>query len=618
MTCRASLRSAVVLLGTSCMVALGGPSWATSVEDAPDAAGMDGLAAATRAAAQAGPVGNAAAPRAVIESGSKVDIGNLFVFGDSYSRLRRKPFPNWAEQLKNDGNVGNLRGYAISGAQANSGASPNLAQEITAWRNAKVPFRSGDATVVYFGYNDIDSNYASFNNSRNGYFAAMNALIGKGANAGGRDIYVAMVHDWGSVPAYNGNAHEAASYRSQTKLWNSFVKNLPSRYANTVAVDLFTPIDRVLANPGQYGFNNVRTADPKHSATTALYDDEYHFGQHGQHIIEQTMLNYMSRSAEYANGLAMTERLQGRRQQDVSTGLGVGLAALGEEPLGLSAFPVGLSALPETAPGGDASRAQFAQAFSADRRDGGGGLNYALADGTMFGMTFSSYDDTSSNERQAGLATSSVHSDAISFYLNQKLGAFELGTDFSYSKDHHQKLEYDDVAAQHDRAGFDGTTMALAQRLGYPLRHQGMVLTPWAGVSYQMQQVDGFTIANPFVSDQTYSSTQVADTMAAMGLDARLDPIALGERASLTLFGGLSYTHGLVQDDYKVRIKEAAFNNVQDETIDRPQTRTLGLNLGGSLRMGADLSLDAGMAVDHDLATGTAEAGRIGVTYRFF
>ena len=34
--------------------------------------------------------------------------------------------------------------------------------------------------------------------------------------------------------------------------------------------------------------------------------------------------------------------------------------------------------------------------------------------------------------------------------------------------------------------------------------------------------------------------------------------------------------------------------------------------------MGNDFSLDAGLGVDHDLATGTAEAGRIGITYRFF
>ena len=584
----------------------------------PIEAGLEGLAAAARADTDAGQTASVAAPRAVIESGSRVDIGNLFVFGDSYSRLKRKRFPNWAEQLQGGGYAGNLRGFAISGAQANSASSIPFSREISKWRNSGIPFRSSDATVVYFGYNDIDSATTTFNPSRAGYTSGMQALVAKGANDAGRKIYVVMPHDWGSVPAYNRTG-KAGDLRAKTKLWDSFVKSLPNKYANTVAVDLFTPIDRVLADPGQYGFNNVKTADPGHSATTALYDDDYHFGQHGQKIIEQTMLNYMSRSAEYANGLAMTAKLQSRRQGDVADGLALGLAALDEEQaLGVTAFPVGISALPQAPQDGDRSRAQFSQAFNPDQRDGGAGLNYALPDGTMFGMTFSSYDDATDDQRRAGLATSSVRSDAISFYLDQKLGAFEVGTDLFYSKDRHQKVEYDEVAGQHDRAGFDGRTVSLSERLGYPVRHQGMVLTPWAGVSYQMQQVDGFTIANPFVSDQTYSDTQVADTLASIGLDARLDPIALGEGANLTLFGGLSYTHGLIQDDYKVKIKEAAFDNVQEETIDRPQTRTIGLNLGGSLHMGNDLSLDAGVGIDHDLATGTAEAGRVGVTYRFF
>ena len=615
----ARLRIAAVVAASTCLVAFAGLAGAASVEEAPSEAGLEGLAAAARATTDAGQTASLAAPHAVIESSHRVDIGNLFVFGDSYSRLKRKRFPNWAEQLQGGDYAGNLRGFAISGAQANSASSIPFSREINNWRNSRIPFRSGDATVVYFGYNDIDSATTTFNPSRAGYNSGMQALVGKGANSGGRKIYVVMPHDWGSTPAYN-RTRQAGDLRAKTKLWDSFVKGLPSRYANTVAVDLFTPIDRVLAHPGQYGFKNVKTADPGHSATTALYDDDYHFGQHGQRIIEQTMLNYMSRSAEYVNGLAMTGRLQSRRQEDVASGLRRGLAALDEaqQPLGLAAFPVGESALPQTLQDGDTSRAQFSQAFDPDHRDGGAGLNYALADGTMFGMTFSSYDDATDNQRRAGLATSSVRSDAISFYLDQKLGVFELGTDLFYSKDHHQKLEYDEVAGQHDRAGFDGRTVSLSERLGYPVHRQGMVLTPWAGVSYQMQQVDGFTIANPFVSDQTYSGTQVADTLASVGLDASLDPIALGEGTSLTLFGGLSYTHGLIQDDYRVRIKEAAFDNAQEETIDRPQTRTLGLNLGSSLHMGNDFSLDAGLGVDHDLATGTAEAGRIGITYRFF
>ena len=157
----------------------------------------------------------------------------------------------------------------------------------------------------------------------------------------------------------------------------------------------------------------------------------------------------------------------------------------------------------------------------------------------MFGMTFSSYDDATENQRRAGLATSSVRSDAISFYLDQKLGVFELGTDLFYSKDHHQKLEYDEVAGQHDRAGFDGRTVSLSERLGYPVHRQGMVLTPGRGSPTRCTG-RRFHDCQP-VRLRSDLFRHPGGRHAGLGrLDASLDPIALGEGTSLTLFGGLS------------------------------------------------------------------------------
>ena len=54
-------------------------------------------------------------------------------------------------------------------------------------------------------------------------------------------------------------------------------------------VDVFAAIDRVLRDPRAYGFTNVTTADRARSATTALYREPFHVGQHGQEIIAQTI-----------------------------------------------------------------------------------------------------------------------------------------------------------------------------------------------------------------------------------------------------------------------------------------------------------------------------------------
>ena len=81
---------------------------------------------------------------------------------------------------------------------------------------------------------------------------------------------------------------EAASYRSKTKQWDSFVRSVASKVSATIA-DVFAKIDDVLAHPGTYNFTNVTTPDHARSDTTALYDDVFHFGEHGQAIIATTI-----------------------------------------------------------------------------------------------------------------------------------------------------------------------------------------------------------------------------------------------------------------------------------------------------------------------------------------
>ena len=205
----------------------------------------------------------------------------LTVFGDSYSLLTRDRIPDWPVQLRDQGVVGQVRDFAHSGATASSRWHINFAQQIAAWQRAGRPL---GLTVVYLGYNDIGGDTAS---SRAGYLAGIQALADAGSASGGNRLYLVQPHDVGSTPLYD-QTRQRSTLRRDTVAWDAFVASTARRFHATV-VNVFGTIDTVLRDPRRYGFTNVTTADRAHAATTALYADNFHFGQHGQTIIARTI-----------------------------------------------------------------------------------------------------------------------------------------------------------------------------------------------------------------------------------------------------------------------------------------------------------------------------------------
>ena len=127
-------------------------------------------------------------------------------------------------------------------------------------------------------------------------------------------------------------------------------------------------------------------------------------------------------------------------------------------------------------------------------------------------------------------------------------------------------------------ASFAGWTGTVAQRVGLPLRAGGgLTVTPWAGLAYARQAADGFTLEDPGLGEQRYSGVAVGEATASLGVDGELAPVRLGGGAWLRLRGGLSYTQGLVRDDYRVRV--AALGAEHEETVGQPATRAVGLRL---------------------------------------
>jgi phospholipase/lecithinase/hemolysin len=205
----------------------------------------------------------------------------LTVFGDSYSVPVHDGFRDWPVQLREQGIVGQVRDFAHSGATASSRWHINFAQQIDAWRRAGRPL---GLTVVYLGYNDIGGDTAS---SRAGYLAGVQALVDAGAASGGDRLYLVQPHDIGSTPLYD-HTSQRSTLRRDTMAWDTFVASTAHRFHAT-EVNVFGTIDTVLRDPRRYGFTNVTTADRAHAATTALYADSFHFGQHGQALIARTI-----------------------------------------------------------------------------------------------------------------------------------------------------------------------------------------------------------------------------------------------------------------------------------------------------------------------------------------
>lgn len=569
-------------------------------------------------------------------------IPRVTSFGDSYSRLNRSVrhpttgryvrVRNWAEQAVLDGHAGTIAGYAVSGASAANvpvynGQVNSFAQQITRWINAGKQLGPTEATAVYFGANDVNAieafpTLASLQRSKNDYGAAVKRLINNGAASGDRRVFLFLIHDWGRNPAQNGDP--GLVFRKRSQNWNNHVKWFAKGRANVVTVDLYTTFNNVFANPAAFGLTNVTTVDLDRSTTTALYADPNHFGEKGQDIIEQVFLHYAARAWGWGTAAAASAQAAARIGREVDQGIAQELASRpAEGRLGLNAFAVGEGvagfAADEEPRDGDPTRSGFEKAFHPDERpDGGLGVAYGFAEGSTVGVAIGRYRDRLTAEVERNSEATAVVSDAVSFYVDRPVRGFALRTRLTVAEHDHGRTEHDGLIGQTVQGRFGGRTTELAQRAGYPVALGEAVVTPWVELLHRRQETDAFTQANPYLGEVTYSATEAGETLAGFGLDARLAPIALGERASLRFLGSVGYAQSLQRDDYRLEIRDGGeVGAEQVERIERSQLRQLSLDLGAELAVGDGLSLGAGLGMVHDLDHGSEQAASVRFTYRF-
>lgn len=248
-----------------------------------------------------------------------ISIRRAVVFGDSYSKLKRKSWHNWAEQLRYDlinpalskTLITALPAYAVSGATAGTylGSTNDFTHQVTHWLGTSPKFIARDLTVVYLGYNDIklspDPGDGKLAGAMLVYQAQLDRIIKAGAAGSPRRIFLVMPHDWGRSPRYFGSS-QAAVMRARTEVWNAYLAGLArdSSYTRAVALDLFTAMECVYKQKGDFGFTNVTSKRPQGGDPLKyLYDlnDDIHFGHRGQSLIRQVVQYYLTRGWDWSN-----------------------------------------------------------------------------------------------------------------------------------------------------------------------------------------------------------------------------------------------------------------------------------------------------------------------------
>jgi phospholipase/lecithinase/hemolysin len=258
-------------------------------------------------------------PYAASTSAADITIRKLFVFGDSYSRAGRKPWHNWAEQLRYDVLNRNsklpearlLVDYAVGAATG--GIYPSFTNDfghqVTGWLAVKRSFDQRDLGIVYFGYNDFNRSTlttgADLAQAAGDYKGQLQRLVDAGLGGANRRILLVMPHDWGHTP-YHAMHGQSAAMRQRTQIWNGLLADIAkqSAFANFVAVDLFTAMECVFQQPADFGFVDVGLSRPANGDPAKYlydYNDAYHFAAKGQMLIRQVVQYYLTRGWDWAN-----------------------------------------------------------------------------------------------------------------------------------------------------------------------------------------------------------------------------------------------------------------------------------------------------------------------------
>ncbi len=248
-----------------------------------------------------------------------ISIRRAVVFGDSYSKNKRKSWHNWAEQLRYDlinpasskTLITALPAYAVSGATAGTylGSTNDFTHQVTRWLGTSPKFIARDLTVVYLGYNDIklslDRAATTWPDAMLAYGRNWNGSskpgppVARGASSWSCRTIGAVARAISAAPRPPSCARAP---RSGTHIWRGSRATRPTPASwRWISSPLWNASYK---QPADFGFTNVTSTRPQGGDPAKyLYDlnDDIHFGHRGQSLIRQVVQYYLTRGWDWSN-----------------------------------------------------------------------------------------------------------------------------------------------------------------------------------------------------------------------------------------------------------------------------------------------------------------------------
>ena len=551
----------------------------------PAAASKVGLALAAVALAVAGCSSNereiASTPNPYAIEGQGVRVGTLHTFGDSYSSRGRWGLP-WSEYLQASGRVAAVQNFARGGATAaNSPRSFN--NQVDQFLAGGAALGPRDLTVAYFGYNDIGRTGSgdALNSAAAGYQQGVNRLINAGAINQERRLLLTQIHDWSRAPGVS------PAVAGQVQTWNNFVARVANRDTNLVAVDLFTAINRVTADPGRFGLVNTTDPGGRRANVDFLYFDGIHFGARGATIIARTFDHYLTRGWDWANSLNAGAEASERLGRDIDRGLVFmhlqNRRQTPRERQGLSVMPL------------------------ADSADNPGLLFHYAPDGERgLRMGVAMVSDQLERQHRAAEQVATrrdLNSDGIASYLALGTERLQATTQLSLMSHSHLGRGQDDLLERRVARETDSRTYSVRQRLQAFLPVGGLTLAPWGAIGHQQQSMATARHETLYTSRSTVRTEGYSLWRAGVGVEAYSPALGLGRYGTLNLTGSLGVREILGNPSVDLTFEEAALPGVR-------QVETIPLDGGQERRAGLGARLDLTERTALGLGYARLERGR--------
>lgn len=531
-----------------------------------------------------------------------VHVNTMRVFGDSYSDpsfTRSIGTINWSQQLQARGLVVRNDNFAIGGARAATGEVRAFDQQINTALGRNNPIADGDLTVVYLGHNDIGRTGSpdGLAKATAGYKEGLARLIAAGAANENRRIFVTQLSNWGRAPGVSdGTDH-------QVRAWNTMLAGIANENANIVAVDMYTPFERVFADPGAFGFTNVTTASPSRGAIDALFQDAIHYGSRGQEIITRVYQHYLTRGWDWANSVSAGAAASAQLSKDIDDGtLVLGLAGQQSLKYGFRLLPLGMNDPKSFALRPSASKVfRPFESSAAFDQSGPSGLALDAALGSEAKPSAGRVGvAVYQNQQNESLASAQDHygrsytANALSLYWHQPVDKLNFSSKLSHLNLQFDSHAQDDMVNLSLRNRSNGDTWSLENTLRYPLTSAGWDFTPWVSLTGQTHQLNAANVRSLYTTDVRYGSSHMSELLTSLGLDVQSKPIYLGGGKKLQLGGSLNHVTSLYRDPIRVSMEETGSPGlVQSEVFQSPRINRTQLALQASLDIARQIQLRA-------------------------